>query len=175
MNLRRDYERLYQHWLTEFQQTDLTELTQELFNDYKKSSDYIDDYKGEGMDDLKDRLLQSYKDNIKFLFNDFLKVREIKIINSALALKEINLNDVVEAEKLLYQNLVSSIKGYKNSLRVAKSQQIKQMYFEKIKKTSNTLNNSVELLKKIEETNDEKYIEEYKKLFEEMKKEYADK
>ncbi len=65
------------------------------------------------------------------------------------------------------------IKGYKNSLRVAKSQQIKQIYFDKIKRTSNTLNNSVELLKKIEKTNDEKYIEEYKRLFEEMKKEYA--
>jgi DNA replication initiation complex subunit (GINS family) len=113
MNLRRDYERLYQHWLNEFQRTDLTELTQELFNYYKKSLDYINDYKGEGVDDLKDRILQSYRDNIKFLFNDFLKIREIKIINSALALKEINLNNVVEAEKLLYQNLVSSIKGYK--------------------------------------------------------------
>ncbi|UCD00898.1 MAG: hypothetical protein JSV23_08420 [Promethearchaeota archaeon] len=113
MNLRRDYERLYQHWFTEFQQTDLTELTQELFSDYKRNLDYIIDYKEEGMDDLKDRILQSYKDNFKFLFNDFLKIREIKIINSALALKEINLNDVIEAEKLLYQNLVSSIKGYK--------------------------------------------------------------
>ena len=41
--------------------------------------------------------------------------------------------------------------------------------------TSNTLKRSVELIKKIEETNDEKYIEEYKKLFEEMKKEYVDK
>ncbi|GAI70223.1 unnamed protein product, partial [marine sediment metagenome] len=67
-----------------------------------------------------------------------------------------------------------SIKGYKSSLRVAKSQQIKQLYFDKLKKTSTVLNNSVELLKKIEETNDEKYIEQYKKLFEEMKKEYAE-
>jgi hypothetical protein len=69
----------------------------------------------------------------------------------------------------------SSIKGYKNSLRGAKSQQIKQIYFDKIKKTSTTLNKSVELLKKIKETNDEKYIEEYKRLFDEMKKDYSDK
>ncbi len=75
-------------------------------------------------------------------------------------------DSVKESQK----EIESSIKGYKNSLRVAKSQQIKQLYFDKIKKTSNTLNKSVELIKKIEETKDEKYIDEYKKLFEEMKK-----
>jgi len=80
-------------------------------------------------------------------------------------------DSVKESQK----EIESSIRGYKNSLRVAKSQQNKQIYFDKIKKTSNTLNKSVELIKKIEETNDEKYIDEYKKLFEEMKKEYADK
>ena len=82
---------------------------------------------------------------------------------------------LTESVKESQKEIESSIKGYKNSLRVAKSQKIKQIYFDKIKKTSNTLNNSVELLKKIEETNDEMYIEEFKKLFEEMKKEYTDK
>lgn len=77
-------------------------------------------------------------------------------------------DSVIESQK----NLENSIKGYKSSLRVAKSQQIKQIFFDKIKKTSTVLNNSVELLKKIEETKDEKYIEQYKKLFEKMKKEY---
>ncbi len=79
-------------------------------------------------------------------------------------------DSILESQK----KIESSIKGYKSSLRVANSQQIKQIYFEKIKKTSTVLNNSVELLKKIEETNDEKYIEQYKKLFEKMKKEYAE-
>ncbi len=79
-------------------------------------------------------------------------------------------DSVIESQK----DLENSIKGYKSSLRVAKSQQIKQLYFDKLKKTSTILNNSVELLKKIEETNDEKYIEQYKKLFEKMKKEYAE-
>ena len=79
-------------------------------------------------------------------------------------------DSVIESQK----NLENSIKGYKSSLRVAKSQQIKQLFFDKIKRTSTVLNNSVELLKKIEETNDEKYIEQYKKLFEKMKKEYAE-
>ena len=79
-------------------------------------------------------------------------------------------DSVIESQK----NLENSIKGYKSSLRVAKSQQIKQLYFDKLKKTSIVLNNSVDLLKKIEETNDEKYIEQYKKLFEKMKKEYTE-
>lgn len=79
-------------------------------------------------------------------------------------------DSVIESQK----NLENSIKGYKSSLRIAKSQQIKQLYFDKLKKTSTVLNNSVELLKKIEETNDEKYIEQYKKLFEKMKKEYTE-
>ncbi len=79
-------------------------------------------------------------------------------------------DSVIESQK----NLENSIKGYKSSLRVAKSQQIKQLYFDKLKKTSTVLNNSVELLKKIEETNDGKYIEQYKKLFEKLKKEYAE-
>ena len=82
---------------------------------------------------------------------------------------------LTESVKESQKEIESSIKGYKSSLRVAKSQTTKQIYFDKIKKTSITLNKSVELLKKIEETNDEKYIEEYKKLFDKMKKEYADK
>lgn len=79
-------------------------------------------------------------------------------------------DSIIESQK----KIESSIKGYKSSLRVAKSQQIKQLYFDKLKKTSTVLNNSVELLKKIEETNDEKYIDQYKKLFEKLKKKYAE-
>ncbi len=79
-------------------------------------------------------------------------------------------DSVIESQK----NLENSIKGYKSSLRVAKSQQVKQLFFDKIKKISTVLNKSVDLLKKIEETNDEKYIEQYKKLFEKMKKEYTE-
>lgn len=113
MDLEKEYEKLYQHWLKEFQNTDLTELNQKVFNDYKNISDFILDYQDEENDDLKETILDSYKNNLKYLFKDFLKIREIKIINSALALKEINLDNVIEAERLLYKNLVSAIKGYK--------------------------------------------------------------
>lgn len=71
------------------------------------------------------------------------------------------------------KQIETSIKDYKNQLRLAKSQQIKQLYFDKIKQNSDVLSRSIELLKKIEETNDEKYIEEYKKLFDKMKQEYS--
>jgi uncharacterized Zn finger protein (UPF0148 family) len=82
---------------------------------------------------------------------------------------------LADSVKESQKEIENSIKGYKSSLRVAKSQQIKQIYFEKIKKTSDVLNRSVALLKKIEETNDEKYIEEFKKLFDKMKEEYEEK
>ncbi|MFX1390892.1 MAG: hypothetical protein ACFE9Z_12580 [Promethearchaeota archaeon] len=65
----------------------------------------------------------------------------------------------------------SSIKQYENQLESAQTQEIKKVFYEKIKKQSEILTRSVELLKKIEETNDEKYIEEYKQLFEKLKKE----
>ena len=87
-----------------------------------------------------------------------------------LEVRKRNLSHSVEESQ---KQLESHIKDYKNQLRTAKSQQIKQIYFEKIKEQSNALSKSVELLKKIQETNDEKYIEEYKRLFEKMKEEYS--
>ena len=65
----------------------------------------------------------------------------------------------------------TSIKEYENQLELEKLHENKKIYYEIIKNQSEILTKSVELLKKIEETNDEKYIEEYKKLFEKLKKE----
>ena len=79
--------------------------------------------------------------------------------------KKILSESIIESQKETETN----IKEFKSQLRSAKSQQIKQLYFEKIKEESDYLSKSIELLKKIEETNDEKYIEEYKKLFEKLK------
>jgi uncharacterized Zn finger protein (UPF0148 family) len=83
--------------------------------------------------------------------------------------------ELTDSVKESQKDIEESIKGLKSSLRVAKSQQIKQLYFDKIKKTSDTLTKSVELLKKIEETNSEVYIEQYKKLFDKMKEDYEEK
>lgn len=112
MDLKRDYEKLYRHWFKEFKQADLTDLNQGTFNDYIKIVNFITNYKEEEKDKLKTRVLESYKENFNFLFNDLLKMRKLKIINFAFSLQEINLNNVIEAEKLFFQNLISSIKGY---------------------------------------------------------------
>ncbi len=76
-------------------------------------------------------------------------------------------SSVVESQN----EIKTSIKEYENQLELEKLQEKKKVYYEKIKNQSEILTNSIELLKKIEETNEEKYIEEYKKLFEKLKKE----
>ena len=69
------------------------------------------------------------------------------------------------------EEIRTSIKDYEHQLGLEESQEKKNIFFEKIKKQSEILTKSVELLKKIEKTNQEKYIDEYKKLFEKLKKE----
>ncbi|MFW9969131.1 MAG: hypothetical protein ACFFDF_02945 [Candidatus Odinarchaeota archaeon] len=70
------------------------------------------------------------------------------------------------------QNAIkTSIQEYENKLKLEESQEKKKIFYEKIKKQSNILTKSVQLLKKIQETKEEKYIEEYKQLFENLKKE----
>ena len=113
MNLKTDYQNLYNHWLKEFEQSEMTPLTQEAYNYYKKTVDYILKYELEGGQSVEFQLLESYKHGFNYLFNDFLKIREIKLINAALILQDIDYNNVIEAEKLFYQNLISAIKGFK--------------------------------------------------------------
>ena len=113
IDLKKDYEKLYQHWLKEFQQTELTVLNQEIFENYKKIINYVNNHHEDPKANLRFQVFQSYKQNLNYLFDDLLKTREIKITNSALALRDIELNNIIEPEKLLYQNLISSIKGYK--------------------------------------------------------------
>ncbi|TFG16778.1 MAG: hypothetical protein EU531_05330 [Promethearchaeota archaeon] len=112
MNLKKNYSELYQHWLAEFDQIELTPLFQEDFNLYKK---YVNKIKATDLQDddaLKKELLESYKAHFEFLLEDLLKIRKIKIMNAAFSLQEINLEYILEPEKLLYQNLIRSIKGY---------------------------------------------------------------
>jgi len=119
MDLKKYYDKLYQHWLKEFEQSELTQLTQELFDEYKKNSNSIAQYQIDEKPEVEVSLFNSYKEQLTYLFNDFLKIREIKILNSALTLKDIDLKNVLEAEKLFFQNLVSTIKGYKKLKKLA--------------------------------------------------------
>ena len=117
MNIKNKYEKLYQHWIKEFEKKEITLLSEEILSDYKKGLDFIYEANLDKEGDVKHQkigsmIITSYKDNYKFLFNDFLKIREIKIINSALALQEIDMANLLEAERLFYKNLVSDIKGF---------------------------------------------------------------
>jgi len=143
MDLPKEYEKLYEHWFKEFQNTDLTELSQELLKEYRTSCKFISDYQEEDKDELNDSIIRVYRDNLNFLFNDFLKIREIKIINSALALEEIKLDNLIEAEKLLYQNIVSSIKGYQK-VKAFSLYEDDQALFEEIIKSTVEIKSSVD-------------------------------
>ena len=113
MDLEKEYKKLYQHWLHEFEQPNLTDLNRKHLDQYTTLLKSIDTHQEDETDTIKFKLFESYKNNITFLYEDLQKMRELKIINTALVLKELDLEDVLEAEKLLYQNLVSSIKGYR--------------------------------------------------------------
>ncbi len=112
MDLKREYEKLFWHWQEELKQAGLSPFTQENFNNYKKLIKEISDLGVPEQDLVKNAIKKAYQDNMKFLLSDFLKIREIKIMNAALALQEIDFNNVIEAEKMFFQNLVSSIKGF---------------------------------------------------------------
>ena len=113
MDLKIDYEKLYQHWLQEFENEELTKLSEDLYSKYKSNSSFLSNLTLNDEDKIKTKIIESYKENFEFLFNDFMKIREIKILNSGLALHEIKINNLIEPERLFYQNLVSAIKGFK--------------------------------------------------------------
>lgn len=76
-------------------------------------------------------------------------------------------NKVIEVEN----QMEDSIREMTNSLSISKGQFNKQFFLDKIKKRAEILTKSIELIEKIEETNDEKYINNYIDLFEKIKEE----
>ena len=75
--------------------------------------------------------------------------------------------EVVKVEN----KMEDSIKEMTNSLSLSKGTFNKQFFLDEIKKRAEVLKKSIELVEKIEATNEEKFIDEYRKLFENMKKE----
>ena len=75
------------------------------------------------------------------------------------------LNNVIESHKIIE----ASILEVKDKIDISKAEFNKQQFLEKIKKRSQALTKSIELLQKIDESNEEKYIEDYKILFEKLK------
>ncbi len=77
---------------------------------------------------------------------------------------------VMENVLKVENEMEASIVKMKNELSTNNSKFNKQFFLENIKKRAKALSKSVELLEKIEDSKDEKYIKEYIELFEEMKK-----
>ena len=67
----------------------------------------------------------------------------------------------------------NSIKEMTNSLTISKGTFNKKFYLSKIKKRAEALWKSIELVEKIEETNDEKYLNKYLDLFEKLKEDFS--
>jgi uncharacterized Zn finger protein (UPF0148 family) len=72
---------------------------------------------------------------------------------------------VIEVEN----QMENSIKEMKNQLTLSRGQFNKDFFLKKIKRRSEALKKSIELVEKIEETDDEEYLEKYKDLFNKMK------
>ena len=79
------------------------------------------------------------------------------------------LNNVIESHKVIE----ASILEVKDNIDISKAEFNKQQFLERIKKRSQALTKSIELLQKIDESNEEKYIEDYKKLFDELKEDLS--
>ena len=112
MDLGSDYRKLYSHWLKEFQNPGLTVFTDEDFAHYKQMIKSIKELKANNGDKIKSEIISTHKQNFTFLFDDLLKMRELKLKNFALTLQEVDLEHLTEAEKVFYQNIVSAIKGF---------------------------------------------------------------
>lgn len=79
-------------------------------------------------------------------------------------------DNVIEVEN----KMEASINEMKNTLTLSKGTFNKQFYMNKIKKRAEALWRSIELIEKIEETKEEKYIDEYKEMFEKLKTDFND-
>ena len=137
MDLLKEYKNLYDHWLEEFQNEELTVLSQNIFTNYKKFLEFIKNFEVKEKNEIKKEIIETYKQNVKFLFDDLLKIREIKIVNSALTLEELDIDSLFEAEKLFFQNLIASIKGFQKVKSLSFYEDDKILAFPEIKSVIN--------------------------------------
>ena len=107
MDLKKDYREFYKHWLKEINNKEITNFSEE---QYAKITDLLNSIKDLNLTDknsIKYKLVEDYENNLSYMLKDYLSVRKLKIINSAMMMEEIKLDNLTEPEKLFYQNLVS--------------------------------------------------------------------
>lgn len=80
---------------------------------------------------------------------------------------------VIENALESQKEIEASILEIKEKIDISKTEFNKQQFLERIKKRSQALTKSIELLQKIDESSEEKYIEDYKKLFEKLKEDLS--
>ena len=110
----------------------------------------------------RDEKLKKQQDNEEIVCENCIKLEKRK--------KQLELgvlNRVIESQK----EIEASIKEIKEEYDTSRPLFNKQQYLEKIKKKAISLTKSIELLQKIDESKEEKFIDDYKKLFEKMKQE----
>lgn len=83
---------------------------------------------------------------------------------------QVNVMDNVIQEE---GRMTEYIREMKNELTVTKGKFNKQFFLDNIKKRAQALSKSIELLEQIEDTNDEKFVDNYKKLFDKMKRDLS--
>lgn len=100
--------------------------------------------------------------------NPFMAKKKQEICDNCIKLEKLK-RELSQGVNSWKRELEGSIKVMETE--VTQIQNKKEKFLERIKKRTALVSRSIDLLKKINETQDEKYIEEYKALFEEMKKE----
>ncbi|MHA1689558.1 MAG: DNA replication complex subunit Gins51 [Promethearchaeota archaeon] len=117
MNIKSEYERLYERWLKELETENIYPLTDAEFNRFKNNKAFLQNFRLNHDDEIKSHVFKVIKNNFNFLFNDLLELRKQKILDVALSVQELDVKALIEPEKLLYQNIMSSLKGYEKVLR----------------------------------------------------------
>jgi DNA replication initiation complex subunit (GINS family) len=112
MDLTKDYQLLYEHWLKEFKEEEITPFHPENFKKYKENIKKLKEYQTQLSDSLKIAICKEHVQNFEFLFNDLFQLRRVKIINAALTLKTLTIENLLESEKWFFQNLLGTFKGF---------------------------------------------------------------
>ena len=112
MDLKKYYDELYNQWLNEFENDDITPISNELLVNHEKIVKELEELQFNEKNGLILELMNVYKKNLVFLLEDLRKIREQKIIVSAFKQQPLNLDNLLEYETWLYQNLLSIIKSF---------------------------------------------------------------
>lgn len=112
------YGKIYEQWSMEIKREDITLFVEEIYKECLKIYSYQKPVPSALQDSdiqsITERLTESFIKNFTYIIEDLMKVRKRKIINYALSLQEIKKENLLEHEKRFCDNLIATIKGYKN-------------------------------------------------------------